>query len=33
MSENQRMVLSKVINAVLVALGTIASVVFGGGIN
>lgn len=29
MSENQRMVLSKVINAVLVALGTIASVIFG----
>lgn len=29
MSDNQRMVLSKVINAVLVALGTIASVIFG----
>lgn len=30
MTDNQRMILSKVINAVLVALGTIASVIFGG---
>ena len=30
MSDNQRMILSKIINAVLVALGTIASVIFGG---
>lgn len=31
MSDNQRMIVSKVINAILIALGTIASVVFGGG--
>lgn len=30
MTDNQKMILSKVINAVLVALGTIASVIFGG---
>ena len=30
MTDNQRMILSKIINAVLVALGTIASVIFGG---
>lgn len=30
MSDGKKMVLSKIINAVLVALGTIASVIFGG---
>ena len=30
MTDGQRMILSKIINAVLVALGTIASVIFGG---
>lgn len=30
MSENKKLILSKIINAVLVALGTIATVIFGG---
>lgn len=31
MTENQKLVLSKVINAIIVALGTICSVIFGNG--
>lgn len=33
MSENQRFVWSKVLNAIIVAVGTIINVIFGGGIG
>lgn len=33
MSENQKFVWSKVLNAIIVAVGTIINVIFGGGIG